>query len=255
METLNTLDSTKEILNDLTNETKELKEELVGKPWEVTYLHESQDGKYKIYSYTVKTWGNLWWIKNQYEKQIWPWVEWTHFTDAKWRPESQIKYNAWDIVFIKVPKTPILDITKDEILKIPDNDIKRMYQEDYNSMRNPKARPNKEYADAKWHFIKYHNKKIYSDSYNWMIDSHTKSPIILYDYREENGYLFTDSVSISKKVWNKYYWIYYEHGKKVYRWELEREFWFTQYIPKPKNYEKRQKDPKTDEDPKIKKQE
>lgn len=89
--------------NSIQESLMELKED-INNPWHVTYLRESNDWKYNIYSYELVQWGNKWWIKNKYINQIWPWVEWTLFTDAWWREINKNRFNAWEIVYLKVPK-------------------------------------------------------------------------------------------------------------------------------------------------------
>ena len=74
------------------------------KPWVVNYLRESKDGKYNIYSYILAQWWTKWWIKNKYINQIWQWIEWTQFTDANWNEIKKDKFNAWERVFLRVPK-------------------------------------------------------------------------------------------------------------------------------------------------------
>lgn len=72
--------------------------------WKLKYLRESTDWQYNVYKYVVATWGNKWWIKNQYESQIGPWVEWTQFTDVNWNELKQDWFNKWDTVYLRVPK-------------------------------------------------------------------------------------------------------------------------------------------------------
>jgi len=91
-------DPIQESLMDLKKEVEE------PKPWQVTYLIESTDKKYDIYSYKLAQWWTKWWIKNKYVSQIWPWVEWTQFTDAWWREISKDKFDAWEVVYLRVPK-------------------------------------------------------------------------------------------------------------------------------------------------------
>ena len=81
---------------------KELKEQI--KPWIVKFENESKDKKYNIYSYTLVQWWTKWWIKNKYIKQIWPRIEWTQFTDKNWNEIKKDKFDAWERVFLRVPK-------------------------------------------------------------------------------------------------------------------------------------------------------
>ena len=74
------------------------------KPWQVIYLRESNDKKYDIFKYEVATWGTKWWIKNKYIQQIGNWIEWTQFTDINWYEIKKDIFNAWEIVYLRVPK-------------------------------------------------------------------------------------------------------------------------------------------------------
>jgi len=96
-----------EILNDsnkdlIKENLKELKDQI--KPWIVNFENESRDKKYNIYSYTLVQWWTRWWIKNKYINQIWPWVEWTQFTDVNWNEIKKDKFDAWEKVYLRVPK-------------------------------------------------------------------------------------------------------------------------------------------------------
>ena len=90
----------------------ELKNQL-NKPWQMLYLRESTDKQYKIYKYELLQWGNKWWIKNKYISQIWPWVEWTQFTDAMWNKIDKDRFSAWEVVYLRVPKNAELNNWKE----------------------------------------------------------------------------------------------------------------------------------------------
>lgn len=89
--------------NLIQSDLKELKNE-IDKPWQVMYLRESSDKQYKIYKYELVQGGTKWWIKNKYINQIWPWVEWTQFTDAMWNEIKKDKFEAGEVVYLRVPK-------------------------------------------------------------------------------------------------------------------------------------------------------
>lgn len=93
-------------IDRLTHETNELKKkvEKENNPWKVVYIGESQDKKYKIYKYVVAQWWTRWWIKDKYINQIWPRVEWTQFSDEWWHTINKDRFNAWEIVYLRVPK-------------------------------------------------------------------------------------------------------------------------------------------------------
>lgn len=97
-----TLNETNERL--IQKELMELKNQIDNKPWQVKFLRESSDKKYNIYSYTLVQGGTKWWIKKKYTEQIWAWVEWTQFTDANWKELTKDKFNAWEVVYLRVPK-------------------------------------------------------------------------------------------------------------------------------------------------------
>lgn len=97
-----TLNETNE--NLIQKKLMELKDQIDNKPWQVKFLRESSDKKYNIYSYTLVQWGTKWWIKKKYTEQIWAWVEWTQFTNANWKELTKDKFNAWEVVYLRVPK-------------------------------------------------------------------------------------------------------------------------------------------------------
>lgn len=95
-----------EIIKETKEEVNEVKNEVEqgNRPWKVNYIGESQDWNFNIYKYEVAQWGTKWWIKDKYINQIWPWVEWTQFTDAWWRSINKNKFDTWEIVYLRVPK-------------------------------------------------------------------------------------------------------------------------------------------------------
>jgi hypothetical protein len=122
-----------------------------------------------------------------------------------------------------------------------------MHWEEYNSRHDGHRIP--EYQDNKWTYRKYHGKKIYNylnlpssrtSEQQEVAYKNTNLPILMCDSED----MAISGISISKKIWNKYYWIYYEEGHKVYRWELEWWHWINHRIIKPKNYERWLEDPK-----------
>ena len=77
----------------------------IDKPWQVNYIKESKDKKYDIYSYKLVQWWTRWWVKNKYEQQIWKWIEWTQFTDVNWNEIKKERFDAWETIYLRVPKT------------------------------------------------------------------------------------------------------------------------------------------------------
>ena len=245
-------------MNEIFNESKEfstkqnlekLKHELkqANKPWIVNYLKESKDRKYNIYSYKLVQWWTKWWIKNKYEAQIWPRDEWTQFTDVNWNELKKERFEAWEVVYLRVPKkwketsNSISEMTLEEIMKISDKEIKKLFeniQDDFyiwyynsTSKTEPKIKKGK---DNKWYYIILNSKKVYNLNSNIDKKDVAKLGLPFISITWEDFALAT--ISIAKKVWNKYMWVSY-NGKdydKVYRWELEWESGRGCFVPKGK---------------------
>lgn len=212
-------DSFWEDLMELKNEIGE------PKPWKVTYLRESTDKKYDIYSYKLIHWWNKWWIKNKYISQIWPWVQWTQFTDAQWHEITKDKFDAWEVVYLRVPKKsretidPIPEITFDEILNLTDREIWKICDNHGWSIFGSKSPADG--RDKKWEYFIVKGKKLYcwdakNGGPNWVY--------VYYDWwSEEKMYAFF------RKTWNNYSWIYYDSAiwsDKIYRWNLKKDnYW------------------------------
>ena len=183
--------------NKTNNEQKENEED----SWQVTYLRESTDKKYNIYRYKLIKWWNEWWIKNKYINQIWPRVEWTQFTDAKWNViEKNQKYNAWEIVYLRVPNRidridPIPEMSLDEILNMKDEEItdleKKIQKERENYFK---------YKDKNWKYAIIKGKKVYLCNEN-NLPKHDWA-YIRYEFKR------TAFFSIFTKEWNEYSWVH-----------------------------------------------
>lgn len=224
--------STKQTLEKLKIEVKQ-----ANKPWIVNYLKESKDGKYNIYSYKLVQWWTNWWIKNKYEAQIWPRIEWTQFTDANWNKLKKERFEAWEIVYLRVPKkwnetlNSIPEMTLNEIMKISDKEIIKLYEDMQYDYHNWHSQPTSKIQSRGWYMI-MRGKKIYMD---WTRElpktrKHKDWPILT-DTWEGTALA---AISIAKKVWNNYMWVSYNGKDKVYRWELEWESGRGCFVPKEK---------------------
>lgn len=94
----------KEQIGEMTKRNLSTLKSQVDKPWQVKFLRESKDKKYDIYGYKLVQWGTKWWIKNKYITQVWPWIEWTQFTDANWNEIKKDRFVANEVVYLRVPK-------------------------------------------------------------------------------------------------------------------------------------------------------
>ena len=315
-----------EILNDsnkdlIKENLKELKDQI--KPWIVNFENESRDKKYNIYSYTLVQWWTRWWIKNKYINQIWPWVEWTQFTDVNWNEIKKDKFDAWEKVYLRVPKksdTKKESNNQKETKNIPWK-VEYIWNKKDKEKRNWKFYSytfsqwgtiwwvmNKfesqlwkdtryeRYCDMNWNKLKkewfnkwetiYYkepntdiidptpeitieevmnlsNEKIMDlwlrsnycelteinhedKNWNYSILNGKKVYLNLDPKKCKNGrvYFFVEahetasnvySISIFKKEWNKFRWIYYDLWGRVYRWNLKTNGYY-EIIPEKQDY-------------------
>ncbi len=309
-----TLNNSNEDLRDLVD----LKEQ-VDKPWQVKYIHESKDKKYDIYVYILAQWWTKWWIKNKYINQIWPRIEWTQFTDVNWNEIKKDKFDAWEKVFLRVPKKKET-INQKEKKNIPwkveyiwnkkdkQNRNWKFYSYTFTQWGNIWWAMNKfdsqlwkntryeRYCDMNWNKLKkeWFNKwetiyykepntdiidptpeitieevmnlsnekimdlwlrsyyceltKINHEDKNWNYSILNGKKVYLYfDPKKcKNGrvYFFVEahetagnvySISIFKKEWNKFRWIYYDLWGRVYRWNLKTNSYY-EIIPEKQDY-------------------
>ncbi len=235
--TVETLNNSNEDLISFQEDLANLKNE-IDKPWEVKYLKESKDWKYKIYRYMLVKWGTKWWIKKKYIEQIWPWVEWTQFTDKHWKEIEKNNFEKWEVVYLRVPKnekkenqndnidsTP--DRTSDEIMKLPKSILNELLDK-YTLRKKYKS-----YHDKIWEYIILNRKKVYiiymhsgelSKSENFIIENKAFFRMEWADGSHINY------VQIIKKVWKEYLWVskYEDDWQPVYRWKFIRsrdEWW------------------------------
>lgn len=68
------------------------------------YIKIDRSGKYYVYSYKIQNWWKTWWVKNQYIRLYWWYIQWIKVTDAKWDEISpKEKLEKWIEVYVKVP--------------------------------------------------------------------------------------------------------------------------------------------------------
>ena len=123
----------------------ELKEQSDIIAWQVKYIKESKDKKYNIYAYKLVQGGTKWGIKNKYVNQIWARIEWTQFTDAWWREITKDRFNAWEIVYLRVPKKESW-ANQTETENIPGK---------VQFVRNSKDKENKDWKIYKYTFVEW----------------------------------------------------------------------------------------------------
>lgn len=208
------LNEWKDFMRKLYKKTKEEIEQR-NKPWKVNYLRETKD--YKIYSYTVDTWGTKKWIKGKYINQVWPWNEKTQFTDAKWDPIKKDYFNAWEVVYLRVPKKKDVET----IDSTPEMSKKEIDNLNWTELMNIFKQTNKDSKrDNIWEYIivqhKGKNRKLYFTLGKDLKDGHA--------YITFDSFDGDNNISIWIKKWNKITWIYSDlegnSFKKIYRWEL-----------------------------------
>lgn len=292
----------------------EIKEK--NKAWIVKFENESKDKKYNIYSYILTQWWTRWWIKNNFIKQIWPWIEWTKFTDVNWNEIKKDKFNAWEKVYLRVPKrkeqkeskknpwkVEFLWYQKDkenrnwkfysytfsqwgtiwwvmnkfesqlwmstDYYKFCDKDGKRLTKEYFNKWETIYYKaPNTDIIDPTPEItieevMNLSNEKIMDlwlrsnyceltkinhedKNWNYSILNGKKVYLNLDPKKCKNGrvYFFVEahetasnvySISIFKKEWNKFRWIYYDLWGRVYRWNLKTNGYY-EIIPEKQDY-------------------
>lgn len=182
----------KEIIDKSKETTKKdlskLKSE-VDQPWQMKFLRESNNKKYDIYGYKLVQWWTKWWIKNKYIEQIWPWVEWTQFTDAGWNEIKKDKFVAWEIVYLRVPKKE-----KNEYNHTP-------WKFEY--IRNTKDNENRNWKVYSYTFSQWGN-------LHWVSDKRKSQ--MWSDLNEIQPYKFCD------EIWNtiKKYWKHFNKWETIY---------------------------------------
>jgi len=223
----------------------------IDKPWQVKYLRESNDGKYKIYSYKLVQWWNRGGIKNKYEQQIWKWIEWTQFSDEFWNIIDKTTFKAWEIIYLRVPKNKenydnLKEMSSEEVMKLSNKDIEELYNHFQRKKRSSRFSLG---TDEKWWFLRIDNKKLYhkeyqicdpeSDElkwYNWPF----------FHFIQYDSASMPQAIEIWIKKWNNiewfyiweavYSWNYINNNIKllieewqVYKWRLnEWDFWLVQ---------------------------
>ena len=214
---------------DLLQESLHELKNQIDKPWQVKYLRESKDGKYKIYSYKLVQWWNRGGIKNKYEQQIWKWIEWTQFSDELWNIIDKTTFKAWEIVYLRVPKAKestaekAPEMTIDDIMKMTKQEAADLCNLMYHHPLDNSPARYKSYKDKKWQFMLYKGKKLYID---------------LFKKKQQDGtYVANYSSSENKcfcfyvKKWNNYRWIYLDWSNNIfYKWTLvknEYEVWLS----------------------------
>lgn len=185
------LNPMEELVQETTELTNELKEsiEQENKPWIVTYLNESDDGNYNIFKYRVEAWENKLWIKNKYVNQIWPWIDWTQFTDTNLREIKKDRFNDWEVVYLKVPKQ------KSWENQIETGNIPGKVQ----FVRDSKDKENKDRKVYKYTFAKWGNLEWVMNKVNEQINRTSRHPI---KFCDEN------LKELSKKNFNKWETVY-----------------------------------------------
>ncbi len=202
---------------------KKEKNESQKTPWKFEYVRNTKDKdnrNWKVYRYTFSEWGTLWWVSNKRDAKMWislAEVQPYKFCDANWNELKKKRFNKWETVYIKIANADIIDPTpemsKEEIMKISDNDLIELNNYYHNN------RYKIWHKDKLWHFIKLNNKKLYLEYSN---PQHNWSYIYL------GWWDGLRTISIYRKTWNKYQWIYYDtdSSTNVYRWELKYNSWW-----------------------------
>lgn len=212
VETLNNSneDLLEESLHELRNQ--------IDKPWQVKYLRESNDGKYKIYSYKLIQWWNKGWIKNKYEQQIWKWKEWTQFSDEFWNIINKTTFKAWEIIYLRVPKNKenydnLKEMSSEEVMKLSNKDIEELYKHFKWEKRSSRFSVG---TDKKWWFLRIDNKKLYHKEvpvgelkwYNWPF----------FHFTQYDSASMPQSIEIWVKKWNNIEWFYI--WEEIFTWNV-----------------------------------
>ena len=226
---------------------KEVKDQKESKnsSWEFLHLNDYVDGSnrgWRIFSYKFYSWWTYDSVASKYIEKMYSSTDLPdmyllpgrNFCDKNWKTlsASEIKwkkFTKWDIVYIKVPNTHVVDkvpsISYNEIMNLSLRDLANILNS-YKQFTGSDISPHKwsliEHADWAWKYIMINWKKLYiqyDDSF--MKYKIAKTCIVLH---ETEGYI--DCVSLWRYDWKKdFNWVevirHWKNGIEYRKWKLD----------------------------------
>ena len=232
-------DLIQESLMDLKKEVEAMKptESL---PWEFKLIKRMKDKEkrnWKMYSYTLESWGNYRWIDSKYMEKTNDFVHLLpgrNFCDISWNIISKREFSKWETVYIKVPDTDVFDevpkMTLEDIKNLSDTDIRMLY-DSYQEFSGSDAEAHRgsmyEHADQGWKYVMFKGKKIYIQ---YFFLDHTrlinKEPCFLVS----EGEGCVDYIAIWRYDWKIFDWVDCDYDKSIRRWNIElHDSWYKKY--------------------------
>ena len=208
------------------NEDKEQKES--SNLWKVKYLWNKVDKNWcnwKYRSYTFAQWWNRAWACLKMDKEFSEWWNYQfknisvyELCDKNGNKLTKNRFNKWEQVYYREANTDIIDqipeMTLDDIMKLSDNDIKKLYN-CASARWWYKFEWYLNHCDKKWGFTVINGKKIYfPDRIN---QCKWNNVVCSMDGWEGDIYCIT----LFAKIWNEYRWIHYDGEDKIYRWRIK----------------------------------
>lgn len=190
-------------------------------PWEFKLIKKMKDEEkrnWKIYSYTLKSWGSYRQIQAEYVEKLNDPISFSperNFCDISWNNIPKREFSKWETIYIKVPDTDVFDevpkMTLEDITNLSDVDIRKMY----NSYTSFDELSIYEHADKGWDYVMFNGKKVYIEYY---YANHTRllagEPCFLPDFHNGN-------MTIWEYDWKNFNWVYCDDKGSVKRWIIE----------------------------------